>query len=252
MKKIVCILFLFSLMTVLSSCIKKNAVLTTPKEYEITSNISSLNIEINAADFKIEVSDKFRVVSNLKYLTVTEKDGTLNIIDKIKQSVNYTNAILELYIPREFIFEKIDISTGAAKLTSCALFANKFDLELGAGLIEIDSINAYQSIEIDGGTGAVNIKNGVLNNLSLEMGVGSLNLTASMLGDSELEFGIGTSNITLIGNKDLYCLKIEKGIGNITVDNELALNSEKIGTGTNTIKIEGGIGNIDVSFKEEK
>ena len=54
-----------------------DVVLPESKTYCVDSSIHSLNIQINAADFKIVPADAFSVESNLKYLTVSEEDGVL-------------------------------------------------------------------------------------------------------------------------------------------------------------------------------
>ena len=54
--------------------------------------IHSLDIQISAADFKIVSADEFSVESNLKYLSVSEKNGILKIVDEAKSNSNYSNA----------------------------------------------------------------------------------------------------------------------------------------------------------------
>lgn len=56
-----------------------DAVMEDVKTYTVSSDINSLEIEINAADFVIKQGDNFAVESNLKHLTAEEKNGVLFI-----------------------------------------------------------------------------------------------------------------------------------------------------------------------------
>ena len=49
------------------------------KTYSVSSEIQSLEVKINAADFTIKQGESFSVESNLKHLTVEDKNGVLTI-----------------------------------------------------------------------------------------------------------------------------------------------------------------------------
>ena len=251
MKKYIVTASVFLLLLALASCVNENVVLDDSQTYEIKSEIHSLDIQINAADFKIVSVDDFSVESNLKYLSVSEKDGVLKIVDEAKSNSNYTNAILTLYVPNGIVFHDVDIETGAAKMTVDTLSASSVELKLGAGDVRFESLNASANVDIEGGAGQITIVSGTLNNLSLEMGIGELNLTAAVLGESDLKFGVGESNVTLIGSKDDYKVDIEKGLGNITVDGENVTGFGSSGNGQNHIEFEGDIGTINLKFQEK-
>ncbi|MBE7018152.1 MAG: DUF4097 domain-containing protein [Ruminococcaceae bacterium] len=250
MKKFLIVVFAFLLLLALTACAGENAVLDNSKTYEISSDIHSLDIKINAADFKIEEGDKFSLESNLKYLSVSEKDGVLMIFDKAPNGSDYFNASLALCVPVDTVFKRVEILSGAAKLTADTLSADSLKLRLGAGDIWFGSLNASSYADIEGGAGKITVADGTLNNLSLEMGAGELELTLAMRGDCDLEFGIGNSDLTLIGSEDDYSVDIERGIGSISVDGNDVLNFSSR-NGPNHIDIEGGIGNVNIKFRAE-
>ena len=251
MKKFTALIISAILLVCFAGCNKQDVVLDEVKAYEIATEIHSLDVQISAADFKIVSADEFSVESNLKYLSVSEKDGVLKIVDEPKSNSNYTNAILTLYVPNGVVFNDVDIETGAAKMTVDTLSASSVELKLGAGDVRFESLNASADVDIKGGAGQITIVNGTLNDLSLEMGMGELNLTAAVLGESDLKFGVGESNVTLIGSKDDYKVDIEKGLGNITVDGKTVTDFGSSGNGQNHIEIEGGVGAINLNFKEK-
>ena len=251
MKKYIVTILVFLLLLALASCANENVVLDDSQTYEITSDIHSLDIQINAADFKIVSADDFSVESNLKYLSVSEKDGVLTIVDEAKGNSNYTNAILTLYVPNGIVFDDVYITTGAAKMTVDTLSASSVELKLGAGDVRFESLNASSNVDIEGGAGQITIASGTLNDLSLEMGIGELNLRAAVLGESDLKFGVGESNVTLIGSKDDYKVDVEKGLGSISVDGKNVSDFGSSGNGQSHIHIEGGIGAVHIVFQED-
>ncbi len=218
------------------------------KVYGVTGQIHSLEVTVNAADFTIKQADAFSVESNLKNLSVSEDNGVLTIKDAKKYSVAYTDAVLTLYIPVGAAFDKVSITTGAARLTADAISAKSVKLQLGAGDVNIETLNASGKADIEGGAGKITIAGGSVNNLELEMGIGELNLTAALLGHSDLNFGVGESNLTLLGSKEDYQVDVEKGIGSITVDGKAVSDFGNSRTGSNRVEIEGGIGAIHLNF----
>ena len=81
MKKTIALALVLTFTFPFVACQMENVVLDEAKTYEITSDIHSLDIRINAADFKIKHAEELSVEGNLKYLSVSEKDGVLTIVD---------------------------------------------------------------------------------------------------------------------------------------------------------------------------
>lgn len=241
---------LLSMLGFLGGFFGSDAVSEDIQTYAVSSDISRLEVNINAADFSIKQGEKFSVESNLKHLTVEDKNGTLFVRETKAFGSTYTGSVLTLYIPADTTFEKVNIKTGAGKLTAEQLSADTMDLELGAGEVAIESLVATSGVDIEGGAGKITISGGSLHNLDLDMGVGQLNLTSALSGDCNFDLGIGESNITVIGDRENYKLDIEKGIGNITVDGASASNMKEQGNSGDSIDISGGIGAINLNFKD--
>ena len=228
----------------------KEAVSEDMKTYSVSADIRKLNIRINAADLYIKEGAAFSVESNLQHLTVTEKGNTLTVEETKKIQGNYQGATLTIYVPAGTVFDDVNLTTGAGRLTLESLSTNTLDFELGAGDVSITSLTALKSADIEGGAGRITISGGALHALDLEMGVGQLNLTSALTGECQLDLGVGESNITLLGSQDDYELDIEKGIGSIFVDGKDVADYGSSGNGTNEVDINGGIGAIHVKFKE--
>lgn len=219
--------------------------------YNISGEITELEIEVGAADLKILTSDSFRVESNLAKLTVKESGKKLIIKQQDEFfKIRSENVKLELYIPTDTAFEKVNIITGAGALNIDAVCSDVLKLELGAGKSEIGLLTVTENADIDGGAGKLTIKGGELKDLDLDMGVGEITLTSRLLGASDLDFGIGNAKLTLIGNKEDYEIEIDKGLGNISVDGESAKDGQTYGGGNSKIDIDCGVGNVEMDFTE--
>ena len=55
----------------------------------------------------------------------------------------------------------------------------------------------------------------------------------------------------MFGKKEEYRTKINKGLGNVTVDGKKVSDNEVVGNGENKIDIDGGIGEIKIDFRGE-
>ncbi len=225
-----------------------DGVLDEVTVYTVTQDITELEIDIDAFDFTLTTGESFSVKSNLKYISVDVKNGCLEI--KQTKHFNTTNgeSVLEICIPNGFVFDKADISTSAANFDVDSLSVDKLHLDLGAGSVEIDELNVNSKVEIDGGAGKIVIKGGTINNIDLDMGVGTLDLTGELTGNGEIDCGVGETEITLIGSQDNYCIDVDKGVGNVTVDGHSMSDGAVYGTGGNRLSVDGGIGSIKVDF----
>ncbi len=228
----------------------EDATTENMKTYTITSEISSLSVDINAADITVKQGEVFSVASNLKRLTVEDDSGVLLVKETTKPFGNYNNGVLVITIPTNTVFDKAELITGGGKVTVDALSADILDCQFGAGDINIDSLSAFSQADVDGGAGKITVSGGSIKNLDFDMGVGQLNFTALLTGECDFDLGVGQSNITLLGSKADYALDLEKGLGSITVDGKAFADFGSSGNGQNQIKISGGIGAINVNFEE--
>lgn len=221
--------------------------------YPVSEEISSLQINLSAAELIIRNSDNFSVESNHNYITVETNNGKL-IIDETETPISIAakGVTVILNVPENFIFDDVELETGAGHVKIDTLAADVLDITFGAGEAEIESLTANSRAQIDGGVGEITIKDGLLRNLDLDMGVGELTLTSRLEGESDLDYGVGETNLTLLGSPDEYKIKLDKGIGEAKLQGEDMNDDSVYGGGTNRIEIDGGIGELKIEFEEYK
>ncbi|MBQ8283546.1 MAG: DUF4097 family beta strand repeat protein [Clostridia bacterium] len=220
---------------------------------ENAEEILSLDIEVSAAELTVKTGETFALESNLKYLTVQTRQNTLIIEEEnnhFKISGKKTPKVA-LVIPKGKQFTRVEIETGAGTFEMEEIYAQQLRFSFGAGAVHIDDMTAIQTADIEGGVGEIQIKHALLHNLDFDMGVGKMTLTAILTGNSRLECGVGETNVTLIGSKEDYTVKTEKGIGDVWIDGAKAENNAVYGGGNNNVEISGGVGRISIEFKEK-
>lgn len=223
------------------------------KTYTVSENIESIQVEIRAADFVIQTGDAFLVESNQKYLTVEEKNAKLVISENEHSafSGDYGEAKLILTVPNGFVFEDANISTGAGRVTVDTLSANTLRLTLGVGETKIENLNANTKADVEGGAGALTVNGGNLHNFDCDMGVGNLTLTSKITGNSSVDYGVGQVKLVLLGSADDYQIKLDKGLGEATLDGKKMQDDSVYGAGVNQLDMDGGVGGVEIRFSEE-
>lgn len=213
-------------------------------------NIETLDIDVSYASLTIKTGETLKAETTSTKINFKTSNGKLQVNEKNRNwfSIN-KNEELIVYIPKNIKFEKVKISAGAGKINIENLTTKNLSFELGAGETTIENLNVLNNCNIEGGAGKVNILSGTINNIDLDMGVGEANLKAALLGKNKIDAGIGSLNINVIGSKENYEIKADKGIGNIRIDGKEISSGEEYGKGENYIKINGGVGNININFE---
>lgn len=219
------------------------------KDLEINENASILNIDVASANLTIKEGDYLKAKTNNEYIKIKQEKNSLSITEKkYNWFSNNKNRELIIYVPTDFSFENVVISTGASKVNIEKLSTNNLYLELGAGKVDINNLIVLNDTEIDGGAGKITIKSGKINNLDLDMGVGSLTLTSRLTGNNHIDSGVGEIDLHLLGNLDNYRISLDKGLGSATLDGKSMSDDVKYGTGNSKLDIDGGVGSINIDF----
>ncbi|MGM9641135.1 MAG: DUF4097 family beta strand repeat-containing protein [Faecousia sp.] len=219
--------------------------------YAVSDSLESLDIDLSAANLEIKTGSGFSLESNHKYLTVKEQDGVLTVSEsRMFWGFSSGGGKVILTVPEGFVFEDASITAGAGKVTADVLSSNTLRLELGAGTTDINCLNATSGASIDGGAGKLTIGGGELRDLCLNMGVGALELTGKLTGDCSLDYGVGDTRLVLLGNKEDYQIKLDKGLGTASLDGKAMEDDSVYGGGRNRIDIDGGVGSLKIRFSD--
>ncbi len=211
---------------------------------EYYNNINSIEIDVNVSSVNILRGDNFLVEAKgvSDNFRVNNRRNTLEIEENGWKFLNNNSGEITIYVPSNLNELIIDGGSGEIKIED--ITADRLELDLGAGLIEIASSTFYKA-DIDGGVGVMNANDTSFTALELDSGVGSVTIAGEILGRSTIDGGIGEINLNL-SNESLYKFIVDKGLGDITVNGTSI--SGTYGNGENVIDIDNGIGSVNITF----
>lgn len=226
-----------------------NSSLDDNYSYRYDKFVLNLDIDLSYSNLSILTGEVFYIETNDKDIHFIEKDNKLKISDSSRDLFSLKkNSKVVIYLPNDYKFDNVFISSGAGKVHIDSINLDYFDLELGAGEFVVDNI-IVKEMDTETGAGSFRINNGIIGKLDFDMGVGSVFITSKIVNYGKIEAGVGSLGLNLVGTGEDYNLDISKGLGNIYVDNTQISDSDKVGNGDSKIDIDGGIGKIEVNFK---
>lgn len=225
-------------------------------------DVKSLTIEHGVGNLNIRIGDSDEVVveaSNVNDNFVVDKSfsGDLKIKSKFvlwnifNGKNNFgNNSKITIYLPNDFVAEKIKLDAGAGNINIDELTTKMLDINAGAGNINGKNIIAKE-VALDGGVGEIEFENVELWNADIDCGVGTIEIEGALYGKNKIDCGIGEITLKLKGGTDDYRLKVKKGLGSIYLNGEKYsdLNWNNL-TANNSLEINGGIGDINIRFDQ--
>lgn len=220
-------------------------------EFAVTGDVKKLYIDIGAADLTLEYGEKAYVKYDRNRVNVKQDGGKLTVSEKTRLFNIDGNTDIVICLAKGTELADTDIDTGAGSVFCDGLVTNSLDVDLGAGGAEFRNITVSREADVDGGAGKLVIAGGIIRNLDFDMGVGRAEVRCILEGENKLDLGVGACVLELVGTEADYCLKLDKGIGNITVDGRNVHDGDVLGNGKTIVDIDGGIGSVSVTFAEK-
>lgn len=217
------------------------------------NNIESFKIDISNDDIEIKKGEKFEVKTNDPDVKFYHENSIVKIKSDKTFSWHLSNSsrgTIIIYLPNEFNISELDLNLGAGKIDIDKIFVETLLMDLGAGTMTAKEINVYEKATINGGAGNINIYSGTINNLNLKLGAGNASIESDLTGSNTLTTGVGKLNLGLSRSKDNYRFDINKGLGNIILNDFDVSEDTLIGDGETKIKINGAVGNIIINTSE--
>ena len=218
------------------------------------SNVEQLDIVNRYGKLRLTSGSNFKVEdSNVsKDFKAEVINGTVIIKDKNISWLDFgifkRDSSITVYVPENFLAEKIKIDSGAGQVTLENL--NTKQLIIDAGVGNIKGLNLYaESVEINGGVGNLDFTDVNFTDVKFDSGLGKLYMDGIILGNSEFECGIGSISLKIKGKRQDYAFKIESGIGAVRINGEKISSEYKDNyEAIHTMKVNGGIGKVSIDF----
>ena len=214
------------------------------------NEIDNLKIDLKTSNLVVKSGDTFSIHTNNRYVKQILNNESLTIKENGHFNFNSNNEVI-ITIPNDKIFNKINISMGAGNVNSENLASLYLNIDAGAGNISFDNLSVTEEFDLNGGAGNITINNSQVKNLDLDNGIGEFKFSGYLFGNNEIDIGVGNASLYLNSDINEYNFYIDKGIGNITINDEKISDGYRVNNDANikTIKIDGGVGNIIISSK---
>mgnify|MGYP004501136097 FL=1 len=228
-----------------------NNIIETSSDFE-NENVAFLDIDIAYSNLTIRKGESLKVESSNKNIQCKQDKQKIEIKERESNWFNNTKKEeLIVYVPENIQFDKVNINTGVGKVNIEILNTKVLKMNLGAGETSMKNINITENAKIDTGAGKVNITSAKINDLRCDLGIGATEISAKLLGNTRISTGVGSLKLDVFGKKEEYETKVNKGLGNVTIDEEKISDNEVVGNGENRIDIDGGVGEIKINFRGE-
>lgn len=256
-------------------------------ELDLTADtLRSLYIELGACELHIVESSDDHVwlgmsgdTRHFRYLV--EDTDTLRMIHKTGHGFwNWSTGKINtatkvyLYLPERTMTDYTGIEIGAGSMESIGLQAHEMNVEVGAGVCEIDGLTSADSLELMVGAGRIDIESLTAGKLNMDVGAGELHIDDAKVDmDADLELGAGNIELNGLfsGNMDIDCgmgnvtlhlydaeedhnYEIDCAMGNVDLGNHRytgLADEKKISNGSSsTYEIECAMGNVNINFEK--
>ena len=231
------------------------------------SEVDSLDIDIKYGEVYFIDSDSDQIQISIdapkrNVYKCKNENGTLTLKDKTSSykwntgMMNKHDVTVTIAIPKGKEFDEVTLITNAGSMEITHQFlARELDLEVDAGELIGEQLEAKNDFSIDVGAGNLEIQNLQAKNLEVDCGVGEVNIGGKVSKKVDADCGVGQITMALIGNENDYDYEINCGIGSVSINgttySSLATEQKIDNNAGNKINLDCGVGEIDVTVKED-
>lgn len=219
---------------------------------EIEGEVKILELDLKTTSVEIKSGKKFEVRADSEIIEVRKSGDTIYLQEKafsFWRDWGNRKGKMTVTIPEGEVKE-LHLSAGAGQVMVEGIKAEVMDLGLGAGRTELREVVATRRIDVSGGAGLLVVKGATLANMDLDMGVGKVELEAKLTGKNEIDAGVGKLEMKLAGGARDYKIRMDKGIGAITLNGESMGDDSTWGNGATVVDVDGGVGAIEIEVAE--
>ena len=235
----------------------------TTKTYEVyeEGGIRDLNIEVGVGELTIEYwnGDEISISYPDVYMEAEQDGEELSLETKSNWFWSWRNLFgiwndgsyqVVVKIPKGYIFDEVEISTGAGTANIEGLEAVSLYLKTGAGELNANEIIVTEDITIEAGVGETTIHNLQATEADFSIGVGELYIGGRVTGDISADCGVGELTMELSNRETDFNYDISCGVGEVSINGKsysgIGHTEEKNNGASCDFDISCGVGEIKV------
>lgn len=234
----------------------KNEVAGVKKLSVNASEILELDVSLKNCEMKIQTAPDDQISVTVGdgeegYFSMSRDGDTLKLIDKRKNKNNLKTAHVVLQIPEDVALREVDLELGAGDIEIECLEAEEISMDGGAGALTAKRLIATQQFEAELGVGDFSIQEAQFGQADIDCGVGRLEIKSCQLnGNAKISGGVGDVEIGLVGQKNDFNYELSCGVGELDVFGDsyhsLGKDKEIDNDAPYTLSLECGMGRIEV------
>lgn len=218
--------------------------------------IGKIEIEAGGCRFFIEESGDSQVyvqATNTGKFQCYVQNNTL-YVKAIRSTVHFTDyndCEITLSLPADYKYKEFNVEFGAGLLEIDSILAEDADIEVGAGQLLVSYLEA-DSLYTSVGVGDLQIDNMKVGSFSGEVGVGQLMVAGSIQRNADIECSMGNAQLDLAGRYEDFNYTLEASMGNVDIGhnsyNGLAREQTINNNAGKDMDLVCAMGNISVFF----
>lgn len=204
---------------------------------EVFEGINNLKIETDGCKviFKehTETSLLVRMENSNQNIDIKKENNTLEIENSFN-FFNRNNQTLIIYIPKDFIFNQVDLDMDASNINIDKLSTNNLEIDIDATNFEANYL--------------------ICNNIDVNIDAGKIKIASLDSQNSQFNCDIGDIDVSMTGNENDYTYYVSNDIGSVKVGsyNYNGISDDySFTSGNKIIDVSCDLGNIDIKMEEK-
>jgi hypothetical protein len=227
-------------------------------DYNITSEIVAIDIEVAVADIEIiPNADNARVeVRNYRkdILKISEANGTLILKDAKDYKTYYDDfsPTIKVYIVGNS-FNLVDIDLDVGNITISGMTASEADIDIEVGDIKVSG-STFTDLNCSSATGNVTINDTTAAVLELDADVGDIVFSGDVTREADISSDVGNVTLNLGSAESNYYFELSVDIGEVSInDIHMSGLGRHITHGQPNapvkIEVKSSLGDVDITTK---
>lgn len=231
---------------------------------ESYDSINSINFEVSAANLEVKVGDEFSinyskqadadfktyVNDGVWYIEGSQFENKFHFTNIFSWFKNVEQQTIYITVPAQAVFDDVSIRVDAGNLEWGNINCTNLSVELNAGNIELEKVNAEGNIVLNCEAGNIEIGAGSAYEVHISSDLGNVEWRGDVEKNISAESNMGNVSLYLAGDEEDYNIYAEANLGNISlndkeyagVENSLNINN----SAEKTINAESNLGNVEI------
>jgi hypothetical protein len=166
---------------------------------------------------------------------------------------NHEAPRITITLPSNFIADSFQLEIGAGDVNIEKIYASEANFIVSAGRLVIEEASISSESQYNVGAGSMELLNLQAKDITVDCGLGNVFIGGAITGHNDITCGVGNVGLKLEGSEDDYSYDINSGVGNVNIDedNYHGITDKSINNdgALGDFSLDCSVGNITVDFQ---